>query len=195
MGAVAAGKTVYHRCRDWIAAYLANADPLAGIANFGAFLVWSNQPFYPIYVAWIVGRDAWPSLLTWLSTPFFYGVAIVGRAHPLASRVLFVLAGVANTLLSLKAFGVPSAVGWFLIPCLIIAATFFRAGEWKVAVTLFLATMLSALLINRLGAPLHTYTSAQYTSLSHLNVWSASVLSIYLLVSAVRVRWQARAKV
>lgn len=195
MGAVAAGKDAYRGLRDRIAAFLANDDPLAAIANTGAFLVWSNQPFYPIYVWFLVGNEAWPSLLTWLSTPFFYAVAIVGRAHPIASRVLFVVAGVLNTLLSVKAFGTTTSVGWFLLPCFIIAATFFRAGEWRVAVPLSVATALASLAVTHLGPPLHAYSGAQATALSHLNLWSVSVLSAYLLFAAIRVRWQDRAKV
>lgn len=195
MGGVAASRDIYRRCRDGIAAFLANDDPLAAIANTGAFLVWSNQPFYPIYVWLLVGGEAWPSLLTWLSTPFFLAVAPVSRAHPLGSRALFVIAGVLNTLLSVKAFGVETSVGWFLIPCLILAATFFRASEWKVAGALSSLTVLAALSIRYLGAPLHDYSAAHARSLSHLNLWSVTALSAYLLYAAIRARWLAKEKV
>ena len=192
MGAVATGKRLYVGLRDKTAAFLANDDPLAAIANTGAFLVWSNQPFYPLYVWFLVGSEAWPSLLTWLSTPFFFAVAIVGRTHPLASRILFVVAGVLNTLLSVKAFGTATSVGWFLLPCFVIAATFFRADEWKVATVLSSATALAAFCMPHLGAPLHVYKMAYAKALSHLNIWSVSVLSAYLLFAAARVRWQER---
>ena len=192
MGAIAASKTFYRNLRDRLASFLANDDPLAAIANTGAFLVWSNQPFYPLYVWFLVGSDAWPSFLTWLSTPFFVAVARLGRTHPLGGRVLFVIAGVLNTLLSVKAFGPDTLVGWFLLPCFIIAATFFRVREWPVAFGLCVATALAALLVPHLGAPLHLYTAAQARSLSHLNLWSVGVLSAYLLFAAARVRWAAR---
>ena len=193
-GLVAAGTSLYRRCRDGLSRFLANEDPLAAIANTGAFLVWSNQPFYPIYVALLVGwHEAWPSLLTWLSTPAFVGVAFVGRTHPLAARVLFVVAGVLNTLLSVKAFGLDTAVGWFLVPCLIIAATFFRASEWPVAVAMTGLTVAAGLIVRGLGAPLHVYTGDQARALAHLNLWSVTVLSLVLVYSAVRVRWTARA--
>lgn len=188
MGAVTAIQRLYGRLRDTVDAFLANDDPLAAIANSGSFLVWSNQPFYPIYVWAIVGAEAWPSLLTWLSTPFFVSVAIVGRRHPLASRALFVTAGVINTLVSVKAFGTATAVGWFLVPCFVIAATFFRLSEWKVAVALCAATVLAGLLVPYLGAPLHLYNPAHARALSHLNLWSVVVLSAYLLYAAIRVR-------
>ena len=194
MDTIAAGKSVYCRCRDWVAAFLASDDPLAAAANTGAFIVWSNQPFYPIYVWLLVGNDAWPALLTWLSTPFFVAVAPVSRRRPLGSRVLFVVAGVLNTLLSVKAFGVATSVGWFLVPCLVLAATYFRVGEWKVAAGLIPLTALAALAIPHLGVPLHVYDPAQARSLSHLNLWSVTVLSAYLLYAAVRARRPAAIK-
>ena len=192
MGALAATKEVYGRWRDRLAAFLDNDDPLAAIANSGSFLVWSNQPFYPIYVWFLVGSEAWPSLLTWLSTPFFVSVAIVGRRHPLGSRMMFVIAGVINTMLSTKAFGTDTSVGWFLLPCFIIATTFFRSSEWKVAAALSLMTALASLLVLHLGAPLHVYGKAHARALSHLNIWSVTVLSAYLLFVAIRVRWRER---
>ena len=188
VGIVAAARDLYRRCRDWTAAHLASDDPLAAAANTGAFIVWGNQPFYPLYVWLLVGRGAWPALLTWLSTPFFVAVAPVSRRHPLASRVLFVAAGVLNTLLSVKALGVATEVGWFLVPCAILAVGFFRAAEWRVGAALCATTALAALAVGHLGVPLHVYTPEQTRSLSHLNLWSLSVLSLYLLYAAGRAR-------
>jgi hypothetical protein len=191
MGAVAAAKGVYGQIRDQIARYLANDDPLAAAANTGAFIVWSNQPFYPIYVGYLVGwHAAWPAFVTWLSTALFFSVPLVARRHSLGARALFVAAGVSNTVLSTKAFGTASDVGWFLVPCAIIAATFFRAREWKVAALLCGACALAGVAVRFLGAPLYPYGSAQSTSLSHLNLYSVVVLSAYLLYAAGKARWQ-----
>ena len=190
-GALASTKDAWRALRLKIARYLANDDPLAAIGNSGAFLVWSSQPTYPIYVWLLVGNDAWPSLLTWLSTPFFFAVPLVARRNAVGGRVLFVATGVLNTLLSAKAFGPDASVAWFLLPCLVIAATFFRASEWMVAAPLCVGTVLATLVVDRLGAPLHLFTPDQYRSLSHLNLWSVVILSLYLLVSAIRVRRSA----
>ncbi len=188
MGAVHATKAIYFGGRDKLRGFLANDDPLAAIANSGAFLVWSNQPFYPLYVWFLVGNAAWPSLLTWLSTPFFFAVAPVGRTHPLASRAQFVIAGVGNTLLSVKAFGTSTSVEYFLVPCAIIAATFFRLREWKIASALGLVTGCAAVAVFHLGPPLQVYDDKQSRALAHLNLWSAGVLSAYLIYAAVRAR-------
>ena len=186
-------KAFYGACRDRLNGYLGNPNPLAEIGNSGAFVVWSNQPFYPIYVAAVVGMaDAWPSLLTWLSTPLFFSVPLVARRHPLGARALFVVAGLANTLLSAKAFGPSTEVAWFLVPCVIIAVTFFRSAEWKVAAALTVLCGLAGLAVGHLGTPLHAYDAAQGTSLAHLNIWSVSALSAILLFNAARVRWRER---
>lgn len=192
MKAVAACQALWRRIRTRTADYLANDDPYAAIANSGAFLVWGNQPFYPIYVWVLVGAEAWPALLTWLSTPFFVAVPLVARRSSIGGRVLFVVAGVANTLLSAKAFGLATDVAWFLLPCLIIAAGFFRRSEWTVAAALTLFVGLGAVALRGLGAPLHAYAPDKARSLAHLNLWSVTVLSLYLVYSAVRVRWEAR---
>ena len=186
-------KAFYRACRDRLGFYLGNPNPLAEIGNSGAFLVWSNQPFYPIYVAALVGTtNAWPSLLTWLSTPLFFSVPLIARRHPLAARALFVVAGLANTLLSAKAFGPATEVAWFLVPCLIIALTFFRAAEWAIASGLTILCALAGLAVGHLGAPLHAFDAAQNASLAHLNIWSVCALSAVLLFNAGRVRWRER---
>lgn len=189
MGAWAAARSFHQSCRATLATYLANDDPLAAAANTGAFLVWSNQPFYPIYVGFLVGwHAAWPALITWLSTALFFSVPLLGRTHPLASRALFVAAGVGNTLLSTKAFGIESSVGWFLLSCAIIATTFFRVREWPVAVALTLGCAVAILIVHSLGAALYPYDATQLTALSHLNIYSVIVLSTYLLYAAIRAR-------
>ena len=109
-------------------AYADNRDPLAAAGNRVALLVAVNQPFYPIYVAWLVG-NAWPTLLTFLSTPLFLAVPAVARRSPQAGRALLVLAGVANTMLAAKAVGVASGVEAFLAPCVVLAGLLFRPGE------------------------------------------------------------------
>ena len=181
--------SAFATAKAWLRVYLANEDPYAAIANTGAFIVWSNQPFYPLYVAWVVGwHDAWPSLLTWLSTPFFVAVPFLARKNTLAGRSLFVVAGLLNSLLSLKAFGVASGISWFFLPCLVIALMFFRRDEWPTSLGLALVTCVCWLGAGSLGMPFHTYTDAQYHGLTTLNVYSVVALTFYLVIAPLRVR-------
>ena len=179
-------KAVYHACRDRAAAHVRSPDRLAMLANTGATIIWTHLPFYPLLVWWLVGHPIWPSAVQALAWPFFLAVPYVSRRHPTASRALFVAAGVGNTLLCAKAFGVASGVGWFLLPCLLIAATFFRLGEWKVSGALSVATALCAPLLGRLGPPLHVYTEQQNVAFASLNHWSVAGLAAYLIFVAAR---------
>jgi hypothetical protein len=188
MGAIASVKRGYQRGKIWLTTYLAHEDPYAGIANTAAFIVWSNQPTYPLYVAWLVGRNAWPSLLTWLSTPIFVAVPLLARRNTLAGRSLLVVAGLANSVLSLKAFGPASGIAWFFVPCLVIAIFFFRPREWRFTLLLVAVTGLCALSVGRLGAPLHQFTAAEYAALTRLNIYSVTALTLYLAIAAIRVR-------
>lgn len=188
MKAVAGVKRGYQRGKAWLTTYLAHEDPYAGIANTAAFIVWSNQPTYPLYVAWLVGQNAWPSLLTWLSTPVFVAVPLLARCNSLAGRSLLVVAGLANSVLSLKAFGPASGIAWFFVPCLVIALFFFRLREWPVILLLVAVTGLCALSVGRLGAPLHQFTATEYASLTRLNIYSVTALTLYLAIAAIRVR-------
>src|SRR5262245_36473986 len=111
-----------------VVAYAAHDDPMAAACNLIALVAASNQPFYPLYVHWAVSDHVWPTFFTFLSTPFFLVVPAVARRCSKTGRALLPIAGMANTILSAKVFGPASGVEIFLIPCALIAATFFRAS-------------------------------------------------------------------
>ena len=187
MSAWSAIKDAYVAVRDRAAHHVRSPDRLAMLANTGATIVWTHLPLYPLLVWWLVGRPVWPTFLMFVSWPFFFAVPYVSRRHPIASRALFVLAGVANTLLGVKAVGLATGIGWFLLPCLIIAATFFRFREWRISVPLTLLTALCAVLLTRLGAPVHSYSAAQNSAFAgSLNYWGVGGLATYLIFVAAR---------
>ena len=162
-----------------IRAYAANPDPLVAAGNAVALLVAVNQPFYPLYVAWLVG-DAWPALFTFLSTPFFLAVPAVARRNPLAGRALLPLAGFANTVLSAKAFGAASGVEVFLAPCLVLAGLLFRPGERRIAFALMAVGLAAFALHARYGAPWHLYSAEEYAAFVRLNAISAGGLLAFI---------------
>ncbi len=131
--------------------YAAHPDPLTAACNRIALLVATNQPFYPLYPWWIVGGDWRVACWTFLSTPFFACVPVVARRNAVAGRVLLPLAGVANGILSTKAFGEPSGVELFFIPCGLIACLAFRREERRVAAVLLGLTMGAGLLHGHYG--------------------------------------------
>ena len=166
-----------------VAAYRASDDPRVAAANTIALLVAVNQPFYPLYVRALVGDDGGVSALAFLSTPFFLAVPAVARRSSLAGRALLPLAGVANTLLSAKAFGTASGVELFLGPCAMIAGMAFSARERWAALGLIGAALAAFLALHdRMGAPLHRFSSEEYARFLNLNVWSVAGLTAFVAI-------------
>ncbi len=172
---------------DRLGAYAAHPDPLTAACNRISLLVASSQPLYPLYVCWIVGGDWWVAFWTFLSTPLFTAVPALSRRNPLAGRMLLPLAGIANGILSAKAFGTASAVEWFLLPCALISAFALRDAP-KAMVTLLALTTGAALLHARYGAPLGHFTPDEYAHFRRLNLYSVAVLSIAILWTFIRAR-------
>jgi hypothetical protein len=161
--------------------YAAHDDPLVAAGNWIALVVVSNQPFYPLYLYAIVGDRLAPSLLTFLSTPFFAAVPAVSRRHPVAGRAMLPLIGIANVMVSAKAMGVSSGVEMFLIPCALIAASLFRPSERKVGLPIVgVALATYVFLHGRYGAPLGDYSATEYSALLSLNAVSAATLSVFV---------------
>ena len=163
-----------------IGSYAANPDPRAAACNMVALVVAWNQPLYPFYVLWLVGGDAWAACWTFLSTPFFVAVPLLARRDPLAGRVLLPLTGIANTMLSAKAFGVASGVELFLLPCALIAMLAFRLNEWRFSLGLVAFAAAAALLHGQYGAPLGRFSPADYGRFFHLNAWSVATLCAFV---------------
>jgi hypothetical protein len=160
---------------------MAHDDPLVAAGNLIALVVAWNQPFYPLYIFWLVSEDIWPSFLTFLSTPFFLTVPAVARRNALAGRALLPLAGIANTALSVKLFGEASGVELFLAPCVMIAAMLFRQSERLVMLGLVgLAFLIFIGLHGHYGPPLHLYTADEYARFLSLNSLSVGTLMAFI---------------
>jgi hypothetical protein len=161
----------------WIGAYAANPDPRVASCNTIALLVASNQPFYPLYVGFSVSRHIAPTLLTFLSTPFFLAIPAISRRFPVFGRALLPLTGLANVVVSAKAFGAASGVAMFIVPCALIAAAFFRPSERVSAFALLALALAIFLGIDSYASnPIHTYSQTEYAAFVRLNALSASAL-------------------
>lgn len=164
-----------------IKAYAAHDDPLVATANTIALVVVSNQPFYPLYLYWLVGPDVAPSYWLFLSTPLFAAVPAISRLNTVAGRVLLPLAGIANTMLSAKAFGVASGVEMFLIPCVLIGFVVFRPSERIIGLAIAgLAFLIFTMLHGNYGQPVHLYTPEEYESFVKLNATSVGTLTAFV---------------
>lgn len=159
-------------------AYAAHPDPLVGTANKVSLIVASNQPFYPLYLYWLIGDKIEPSYFTFFSTPFFLAVPALSRLDTRAGRALLPLTGIANTVLCAKLFGVQSAVEVFLIPCAVLALLIFRPPErWLAYLLAGLTFLVFLVLHSRYGQPVYLYSNDEYRALISLNAMSAAALT------------------
>ena len=165
----------------WFQRYAAHPDPRAALANLVALLIVSNQPFYPLYVYWIVGTPAWVTFVSFLSTPFFFAVPAVTRRNSLAGRILLCVTGTLNTVLCVWAIGEASGVAMFYFACILIGVVLFRASE-RVTMAICTALPMAAYLFlrHRLGAPLHVFSAAEYASLVTLHAVSVGSLIAFV---------------
>lgn len=164
----------------WLRAYATHDDPPTAMANLVALVVVWNQPFYPLYILWGVSPVIWPAYFTFLSTPFFAAVPAVSRRSATGGRVLLCLAGLGNTALSAKVFGVASGVETFLIPCALLAVVLFRPKERLIALALVALALGAYLLRGHYGAPAHVYSTEEYEALFKLNALSVATLTVFI---------------
>ena len=158
--------------------YSDNPDPLAKVAATVALVVASNQPFYPLYLHAIVGKQAWPAWLTLLTTPLFLAVPAVARRHPLIGRAMLPIVGVANTVFCVKLIGLATAVELFLLPCILLAAILFRTSERTAMIPVLLVPFAAYFLLDsRLGAPLQVFDADNYASIVALHAVSVASLT------------------
>jgi hypothetical protein len=165
----------------WVSVYTAHPDPRTAACNMIALVVAWNQPFYPFYIAWLVGGDAWSACWTFLSTPFFVAVPWVSRRSAIAGRALLPLTGIVNGIVSAKAFGTASGVELFLLPCVLIAVLAFRPREWRICAAVVALAAASLCLHSHYGTPFGRFSAADYGRLFHLNAWSVATLTLFVL--------------
>ncbi|HEV7322206.1 MAG TPA: hypothetical protein VGO04_26680 [Ensifer sp.] len=158
--------------------YASHPDPRVQAANVISLVVASNQPFYPLYLYWLVSDEVTPALFTFFSTPFFLAVPALARRQTVAGRALLPLAGIGNTVLCAWLFGSQSAVEVFYIPCAVIALLVFRPHERLFGLVLAGMAFGAYFLFNgRYGTPMVAYSADEYAALARLNALSASMLT------------------
>ncbi|MDI6028614.1 hypothetical protein QBK99_20780 [Corticibacterium sp. UT-5YL-CI-8] len=166
--------------RVWgpISRYAYHPDPLVRAANTIALVVVFNQPFYPLYLYWVVSPNFEPAYWTFLSTPFFLAVPMVSRIDTIAGRGLLPVAGIGNTMLSAKAFGDESGVELFLLPIALIAFVVFRPRERLHSfVVAGLSLAVYMVMHGGYGEPFHRFTAEEYASFIRLNATSVGMLT------------------
>lgn len=109
-------------------------------SNWAALTAGSHLPFWPLYVWWAVGIQAFPTaLLTVSLTPVFLAIPWLSRRSGLLGRMTMLMVGILNTLLTTWVLGVNSGTELFLAPCAALAAISFRRSErWILLILAYL---------------------------------------------------------
>ena len=172
----------------WLSRWLASSDPRVAACNVLGFVVGNNQPFFPLYVAWLAPRAAWLSCWAIVSLPFFLAVPWATRRHRAAGKALLPVTGIANIVLCSQILGLAAGLVWLLVPCVLIAALAFRRGEtrWLIAMVAFAIAGFAVCKLHPAAiAPLSPFEQAR---LARLNLGSAGALCLFVV-------WQFRASI
>lgn len=163
----------------WIRAFARHRDPLVEASNWVAILIGTHLPFWPLYVRWSAGAQAFPSAyLTMALAPVFLVIPLVARRSGFLGRVATPVAGIANTVFTVWILGANSGTALFLAPCTALAAISFRRSErWLMLVLTILPLVVFYALRHVPLAPLHRYDAEAAKQLFNLNVISVSVLA------------------
>lgn len=162
--------------------YRANPDPRARAANTLALLLASNAPTYPIYLYFLVGWAAWPSLIPLVGAPVFAAVPAAMRRSRLGGTVLLVAVSTVNTALYALLFGAAADLQLFFLPCISLGLFFHHRERWLAWALAGLPLVLFILLRGHEHG-IRPYDAAQYARMRTLSEWSVATLTWFMMVT------------
>lgn len=157
----------------------AHPDPLTEASNWVAVSIGSHLPFWPLYVLWSAGWQAWPTcLLTVALAPVFLLIPPLSRRSSLAGRIATPTIGIVNTVYTVWVLGMASGTALFLAPCAALAALLFRRSErWLMIGLTLLPVVVWYVLRTHAPEPWHHYDAPAARNLIALNAISIGVLA------------------
>lgn len=163
--------------KAWLARYAAHEDPLVAAGNFVALVLAWNQPFYPLYLWFIIGSKAWVEVPDVLSGFLFFAIPAIARRNALLGRVLLSVFGIANVLVVWWMLGDGAGLWLLLFPCGMLAALLFTWRERWVMLGLALLPLVAWLALwGRLGPPPVSLSIEEMASITTMNAVSAFAL-------------------
>ncbi len=164
----------------WLRAYTRSDDPYVSACNTIAMVIAWNQPYYPLYLLWIVGRDAWVGIPDAFSGLLFFAIPAIARRSALLGRIAMVVFSVANVAFCSMMLGEAAGVQLLYLPCGMLAAMLF---PWRER---FVMLPMAALPLavwyetrGRLDIPPIRFSADAYASLFTLNAVSAGALMVF----------------
>jgi hypothetical protein len=164
----------------WLRAYTASDDPHVAACNTIAMVIAWNQPYYPLYLLWIVGRDAWVGVPDAFSGLLFFAVPAICRRSPLLGKSAMVVFSVANVVFCSMMLGEAAGVQLLFLPCGMLAALLFTWRERIVMLPMASLPLVAWWLTRtRLDVPPIRFSPQAYATLFSLNAVSAGVLMVF----------------
>lgn len=164
----------------WLRAYTASDNPHVSACNTIAMVIAWNQPYYPLYLWWIVGHDALVGIPDAFSGVLFFAVPAIARRSGLLGRIAMIVFSVGNIVFSSMMLGEAAGVQLLFLPCGMLAAILFTWRERFTMLAMAALPLLAWLLTRgRLDIPPVRFSAEAYASLFTLNAVSAGSLMIF----------------
>jgi hypothetical protein len=168
--------------------YLAHPDERVATGNLVALVLGWNTPFYPLWLRWAAGAEAWPlGWLTWIVLPLFLAVPPMSRRWPVFARVFLALVGFGNVIFCTWLCGEASGTELFFLPCLLLPGLIFSRADW-----LFLLPLLGLPLVtyyflhDHYPAPPQLWSAEAETGMFALNAGSVGCLMAFFALLVAR---------
>jgi len=164
----------------WLKTYMASDNPHVSATNTIAMVIAWNQPYYPLYLWWIVGHDAWVGIPDAFSGILFFAVPAIARRSGMLGRVAMIVFSVANVVFCSMMLGEAAGVQLLFLPCGMLAAILFTWRERFVMLAMTALPLVAWLLTRgRLDIPPIRFSAVAYASLFTLNAVSSGALMVF----------------
>lgn len=168
--------TLFQRFR----AYTASNDPHVATTNTIAMVLAWNQPYYPFYLWWIVGADAWVGIPDAFSCVLFFAVPAIARRSGLMGRIALVVFATINVTFCSAMLGEAAGVQLLYLPCGMLAAILFSWRERFVMLAMTSLPLLAWITTRgTLDIPPIRFSPDAYARLFTLNAVSAGLLMVF----------------
>ncbi len=171
---------VWSRVYGWLLAYRGSEDQRVYACNTIAMGIAWNHPYYPLYLWFIVGRDARVGIPDAFSGLLFFAVPAIARRSGLFGRIAMVVLSVANVVFCSMMLGEAAGVQLLFLPCGMLAAILFTWRERFVMLAMTALPLVTWLLTRgRLDIPPMRFPPEAYAALFTLNAVSAGALMVF----------------
>lgn len=157
-------------------------DKRHGAARSLAWVIFLNKPFYPLYMLWLAPNAFGSAWLTAASAPVYAAGIWLMKTRPMLARLLVFGAGIADTVIAIKAFGSEAGAEWFFVPIALLVPTMFGPHEEPVRKRLVVALLAVILVcLPGLGTPIAILTGTETTSLFRMNFYAVACMTLFIL--------------